>query len=134
MKDSAEDIHLHQNHVWSQITQRILPHNNYTVGIVCAFFPEISAAAAMLDEIHADLVVQSYDSNAYTLGNICGHIVVIAYLPAGIWHCSCCCCCNLNALQFRLNHNATNGGYWGGEYQARSTILDSATWWSAFPI
>lgn len=54
----------------------------YTVGLVCALPIERTAIEAMLDEEHSPLVVQSeQDTNAYTLGRIGPHNVVIAGLP-----------------------------------------------------
>jgi nucleoside phosphorylase len=39
----------------------------------------------MLDKIHDPLPKTSADTNAYTLGKLCGHHVVIACLPSGIY-------------------------------------------------
>ena len=58
-------------------------HNDYTVGWVCALPKELIAAAAMLDETHPDLPRQPNDHNAYTLGRVGGHNVVVACLPKG---------------------------------------------------
>ena len=44
---------------------------------------ELAAAQALLDEEHPDLPVADKDSNAYVLGNIGQHNVVIVTLPAG---------------------------------------------------
>jgi nucleoside phosphorylase len=44
---------------------------------------ELIAAAAMLDETHPDLPRQPNDHNAYTLGRVGGHNVVVACLPKG---------------------------------------------------
>ncbi|KAG5792796.1 hypothetical protein H9Q69_008154 [Fusarium xylarioides] len=55
----------------------------YTVGWLCALPFEMAAAKGMLDRIHPDLCEQDpYDHNSYTLGEIQGHYVVIACLPA----------------------------------------------------
>ncbi|KAF5710359.1 G-protein beta WD-40 repeat-containing protein [Fusarium mundagurra] len=55
----------------------------YTVGWLCALPLELAAAKGMLDRIHPDLSEQDpYDHNSYTLGEIQGHYVVIACLPA----------------------------------------------------
>ncbi|THC95807.1 hypothetical protein EYZ11_004717 [Aspergillus tanneri] len=43
----------------------------------------MAAATAMLDEIHEDLPVQPNDTNAYTLGRVGNHNVVLACLPSG---------------------------------------------------
>jgi nucleoside phosphorylase len=60
-----------------------LTHNDYTVGWVCALPKELIAAMAMLDEIHTDLPKPLNDHNAYTLGRVGEHNVVIACLPKG---------------------------------------------------
>jgi nucleoside phosphorylase len=60
-----------------------LTHTDYTVGWVCALPKELIAAAAMLDETHTDLPRQPNDHNAYTLGRVGGHNVVVACLPKG---------------------------------------------------
>src|SRR5215469_7694619 len=66
-----------------QMTSEHLSHHDYTVGWVCALPKELIAAAAMLDETHPDLPRPSNDHNAYTLGRISGHHVVLACLPKG---------------------------------------------------
>jgi nucleoside phosphorylase len=43
----------------------------------------MAAARAVLDEVYDDLPVQPNDNNAYTLGKIGNHNVVIACLPSG---------------------------------------------------
>ncbi|KAJ5449841.1 PfsNACHT and ankyrin domain protein [Penicillium daleae] len=58
-----------------------LRHDAYTIGWVCALPKERIAAQAMLDEEHESLPTPRNDNNAYTLGSICGHNVVIACLP-----------------------------------------------------
>lgn len=58
-------------------------HNDYTVGWICALPKELIAAAAMLDETHQDLPRQPNDHNAYTLGRVGVHNVVVACLPKG---------------------------------------------------
>src|SRR5712664_3108224 len=60
-----------------------LSHDDYTVGWICALPLEMAAARAMLDEVHDDLPVQQNDHNAYTLGRIGKHNVVVACLPSG---------------------------------------------------
>ena len=60
-----------------------LSHNDYTVGWVCALSLELTAATAMLEQTHGDLPKPSDDTNAYTLGSISGHNIVIAGLPTG---------------------------------------------------
>ncbi|PNP50711.1 hypothetical protein THARTR1_08631 [Trichoderma harzianum] len=58
-------------------------HEDYTIGWVCALPNEQAAALFMLDERHEDLVNPPNDQNAYTLGSIGKHKVVIAGLPKG---------------------------------------------------
>lgn len=60
-----------------------LTHNDYTVGWVCALPKEQTAATAMLDERHPDLVKPPNDPNTYTLGSIGKHNIAIACLPKG---------------------------------------------------
>ena len=60
-----------------------LTHRDYTVGWICALHIELAAAAAMLDEIHPPLLQLRSDHNAYTLGRVGKHNVVVACLPAG---------------------------------------------------
>ena len=67
----------------SQTISKPRTHNDYTVGWVCALSKELIAAAAMLDETHPDLPRQPNDHNAYTLGRVGGHNVVVACLPKG---------------------------------------------------
>ncbi|KAK6358105.1 hypothetical protein TWF730_007460 [Orbilia blumenaviensis] len=59
----------------------------YTIAWICALPVERAAAVAMLDEIHRDghLEKHSNDDNAYTLGEISGHNIVIAGLPLGVY-------------------------------------------------
>jgi nucleoside phosphorylase len=59
------------------------PHE-YTVGWISALPIEYAAATAMLDNKFEQLDLQDNDSTLYTLGQICGHNVVIACLPAGL--------------------------------------------------
>ena len=59
--------------------------NDYTVGWICALPLELAAAKATLDEIHRDLpgVPAANDTDAYILGSISGHNVVVACLSSG---------------------------------------------------
>ncbi|KAF5576273.1 ankyrin protein [Fusarium pseudocircinatum] len=61
-----------------------LTHNDYTVGWICALPKELTASITMLDEKHPGLPKPPTDSNAYTLGSIGGHNIVMACLPKGI--------------------------------------------------
>lgn len=60
-----------------------LTYRDYSVGWVCALTTELAAATVMLDERHPDLPIQQNDQNAYTLGSIGDHNIVIACLPMG---------------------------------------------------
>ncbi len=58
----------------------------YTVAVVCALPIESAAMELMLDQVYADLPDQDpSDHNSYTLGELGGHKVVIACLPAGVY-------------------------------------------------
>ncbi|EGX88078.1 serine/threonine-protein kinase ripk4, putative [Cordyceps militaris CM01] len=59
-------------------------HDAYTVGWICALTNEQTAATVLLDERHGDLPSPTTDSNAYTLGRVGNHNVVIACLPQGV--------------------------------------------------
>ncbi|PGH35704.1 hypothetical protein GX50_01417 [[Emmonsia] crescens] len=61
--------------------------DDYTVGWICALPLEMAAAKAMLDHVHADLRADPSmnDTNAYILGSLCGHNVVVACLPFGVY-------------------------------------------------
>ncbi|KAK1242838.1 hypothetical protein MKX08_005650 [Trichoderma sp. CBMAI-0020] len=58
-------------------------HADYTIGWICALPKEQTAAIAMLDQKHPDLLSPANDDNVYTLGSIGGHNIVIACLPKG---------------------------------------------------
>jgi nucleoside phosphorylase/tetratricopeptide (TPR) repeat protein len=62
-----------------------LTHDDYTVAWICALPLELAAAKTMLDESHPLLLQPKTDHNAYTLGSISGHNVVIACLPSGVY-------------------------------------------------
>ncbi|KAM3550005.1 hypothetical protein ARSEF4850_008557 [Beauveria asiatica] len=66
-------------------TLAALSHDKYTVGWICALSIEMSAAVAMLDEIHQGLPRADEDTNTYTLGRIGAHNVAIACLPSGYY-------------------------------------------------
>jgi nucleoside phosphorylase len=66
-------------------TKQSLAIDAYHVGIICALPHEMTAAAAMLDEVHAKPQEQNaHDHNTYTLGQMSQHNTVIACLPAGV--------------------------------------------------
>jgi len=60
---------------------RVLRHEDYTVGWICALAREMAAAKAMLDQCHASLQAKENDSNTYQLDRIGSHNAVIACLP-----------------------------------------------------
>ncbi|CRG89885.1 hypothetical protein PISL3812_06924 [Talaromyces islandicus] len=60
-------------------------HDDYTVAWICALPLEAAAARSMLDRTHSSLPIPSTDSNAYQLGELNGHYIVIASLPNGIY-------------------------------------------------
>ncbi|KAF9875712.1 hypothetical protein CkaCkLH20_06644 [Colletotrichum karsti] len=57
--------------------------DQYSVGWLCALPIEQTAAKAMLDEEHPELPNPPNDNNAYTLGSVGKHNVVIVCLPKG---------------------------------------------------
>ncbi|VUC29558.1 unnamed protein product [Clonostachys rosea] len=60
-----------------------MSHNDYSVGWICALPKEQTAAKAMLDKFHDPLTKPKEDHNAYTLGSIGKHNIVIVCLPKG---------------------------------------------------
>lgn len=62
-----------------------LTHGDYTIAWICALPLEVAAAQVMLDEIHQKLPKPTADPNAYILGKLHGHHIVIACLPTGIY-------------------------------------------------
>ncbi|KAL7904030.1 ankyrin repeat-containing domain protein [Trichoderma velutinum] len=67
----------------AQTATKTRTHDEYTVGWVCALSKEQTAATAMLDDRHDCLPKLPNDPNAYTLGSIGRHNIVIACLPEG---------------------------------------------------
>lgn len=64
--------------------QRKRGHGDYTVGWICAITTEYVAAQAFLDATHSPLeIIPHHDNNAYTLGEMGQHNIVIAVLPKG---------------------------------------------------
>ncbi|KAK7426542.1 hypothetical protein QQZ08_007001 [Neonectria magnoliae] len=53
-------------------------HDRYTIAWICALHIEMAAVRAMLDEVYEDLFGLRNDSNAYTVGSIEHHNIVIA--------------------------------------------------------
>ncbi|KAN0083920.1 hypothetical protein V8E54_003008 [Elaphomyces granulatus] len=62
-----------------------MSHEDYTVAWICALPLEAAAAKAMLDNIHPQLSQPAGDDNAYILGEISGHNIVVACLPSGVY-------------------------------------------------
>lgn len=60
-----------------------LSHTDYTVGWICALSIEFAAGRSMLDDIHEDLPRATGDTNAYVMGSIGEHNIVMACLPEG---------------------------------------------------
>ncbi len=60
-----------------------LNSSDYTVGWICALPVELAAATILLDEEHSELPQHHNDFNAYTLGRMGEHNVVLACLPEG---------------------------------------------------
>ncbi|KAL4786484.1 WD40-repeat-containing domain protein [Aspergillus varians] len=60
-------------------------HADYTIAWICALPLEAAAARVMLDKIHNPLPQPSNDSNAYVLGELNGHCIVVACLPTGVY-------------------------------------------------
>jgi nucleoside phosphorylase len=59
-----------------------LTHDDYTVAWICPLEVEQIAATLMLDEEHPHLPQPQTDHNAYTLGSVNSHNVVVAGLPS----------------------------------------------------
>jgi nucleoside phosphorylase len=64
----------------ARIPQQPLTHADYTVACICPMGVELAPVEGMLDEIH-DPLPTGRDQNAYTLGRIGGHNMVVAVLP-----------------------------------------------------
>ena len=62
-----------------------LRYDQYTVGWICALSKEMTAAKAMLDEVHLSLPNPRGDYNAYQLGSIGNHNVVITCIRSGVY-------------------------------------------------
>ncbi|KAK7908713.1 hypothetical protein PG985_016016 [Apiospora marii] len=59
-----------------------LSHADYTIAWICALHLELAASRALLDEQHKSLAANDGDHNAYVLGRIAEHNVVMVALPA----------------------------------------------------
>ena len=67
----------------AQVATELRTHNEYTVGWVYALPKEQTAATAILEQRHSDLLKPPNDYNTYTLGSIGKYNIVIACLPKG---------------------------------------------------
>jgi nucleoside phosphorylase len=63
----------------------LMTHEDYTVAWICALPLEAAASKAILDKIHPQLSQSTGDDNAYTLGEILGHNIVMTCLPLGMY-------------------------------------------------
>ncbi|KAI9042112.1 uncharacterized protein KD926_006031, partial [Aspergillus affinis] len=62
-----------------------LTHDDYTIAWICALPLEVAAARVMLNKTHNSLPNPPSDPNAYMLGELNGHYIVIACLPDGVY-------------------------------------------------
>ncbi|CVK96738.1 related to vegetatible incompatibility protein HET-E-1 [Fusarium mangiferae] len=69
----------HREHK-SQKTSRT-SYEQYTIAWICALPKELTAARAVLDNVHEPLPKQKNDTNSYILGSIGCHNIAIACLP-----------------------------------------------------
>jgi nucleoside phosphorylase len=63
----------------------LMTYEDYTIAWICALPLEAAASKAMLDKIHPQLPQSTGDDNAYTLGEISGHNIVMTCLPSGVY-------------------------------------------------
>src|SRR4029077_19880879 len=66
-------------------TGNVLVHEDYLIAWICALPLEMAAAKFMLDETYSRLPQLANDDNTYTLGEICGHNLVVTCLPTGVY-------------------------------------------------
>lgn len=64
----------------ASIPERQRSHADYTVACICPMGVELAPVQEMMDETHGPLST-CRDQNAYTLGHIGGHNVVVAVMP-----------------------------------------------------
>ncbi|KAA8641565.1 uncharacterized protein ATNIH1004_011701 [Aspergillus tanneri] len=62
-----------------------LTNDDYAIAWICALPLEMAAARVMLDRIHNPLPKLPTDPNAYVLGELNGHYIVVACLPTGVY-------------------------------------------------
>ncbi|KAM0490737.1 hypothetical protein ACHAP8_011282 [Fusarium lateritium] len=78
------DVDLTEASVKNKKSRGAITRDDYTIGWICAMPKELTAAIAMLDQQHSPLPNPPHDNNAYTLGCIGDHNIVIACLPKGM--------------------------------------------------
>ena len=85
---SAKRLHDHDEAVETDVPLRPVKQprtlhetTRYSIAWICALHIEMAAARAMLDEVYDDQPRHLNDSNAYILGRIHRHSVVVACLP-----------------------------------------------------
>ncbi|CAH0038071.1 unnamed protein product [Clonostachys solani] len=83
-RDSEEESRAEHTQEKQNSHSLTLSHNDFTVGWVCGLPKEQTAARAMLDNTYPPLNKPPNDPNAYTLGSIGSHNVVIVCLPKGV--------------------------------------------------
>ncbi|KAG9524153.1 ankyrin repeat protein, partial [Aureobasidium melanogenum] len=74
-------VFLHPTSIRCSVEKKKLNHDDYTVAWICPLEVEQVAALEMLDEEHQRLPQPENDHNAYNLGSVSNHNVVIAGLP-----------------------------------------------------
>ena len=79
--DDAQEPNPHARTTPTLKRQKTFPKEQYTLAWVCALPLEMSAAIAMLDDVHLEKRRHTTDTNAYVLGSIGHHNVVILCLP-----------------------------------------------------
>ncbi|KAB8235186.1 uncharacterized protein BDW43DRAFT_299123 [Aspergillus alliaceus] len=62
-----------------------LTHDDYTIAWISALPLEMAAASVMLDKTHNPLPQPVTDPNAYVLGELSGHCIVMACLPTCVY-------------------------------------------------
>jgi nucleoside phosphorylase len=73
-------IHHDSSEHEQQVRMNRRENGDYTIGWICALPIEMAAALAMLDCTHESLPIEARDTNAYKLGHIGPHNIVIACL------------------------------------------------------
>lgn len=114
-----------------KMSSKPLSHADYSVGWICALPLEMTAATAMFDEIHPRLPLPASDENTYVLGNICGHNVVMACLPSGVYGTTTAA---IVASQMLTTYPNIRFGLMvgiGGGVPSKDNDIRLGMWWSA---